>query len=291
MNFQLNVVSLGAGVQSTVMLLRALRGDFGIYPDAALFADTGWEPAGVYAHLDWIEQEAERLRPGFPIYRVSRGTLRQDTLDAIAGTKKRAGQMPLYVINKSGDGTDRGGVIWRQCTKEYKLDPLWVKIRELLGVGPGQRVPKGISAQSWIGISTDEIQRMKTAQDPKLKWNYRWYPLIEHTRMSREGCLGWFSEFYPGRTLGKSSCIGCPFHSNETWRVMAQKEPVNFADAVDFDNRLRAEGARLPGVTGEAYLHRQMIPLDQIDIRTAESMGQKTLFPDFIDECDGMCGV
>ena len=39
-------LSLGAGVQSTVLALMAERGDHGLSkPDVAIFADTGWEPA------------------------------------------------------------------------------------------------------------------------------------------------------------------------------------------------------------------------------------------------------
>ena len=45
------VISLGAGVQSTVMALMAEAGDIGPRPDCAVFADTGWEPKEVYEHL------------------------------------------------------------------------------------------------------------------------------------------------------------------------------------------------------------------------------------------------
>ena len=48
-------LSLGAGVQSSTALLLAARGDIAPF-DAAIFADTGWEPAAVYAHLDRLEE-------------------------------------------------------------------------------------------------------------------------------------------------------------------------------------------------------------------------------------------
>ena len=38
------ILSLGAGVQSSTMALMADQGAFGDKPDAAIFADTGWEP-------------------------------------------------------------------------------------------------------------------------------------------------------------------------------------------------------------------------------------------------------
>ena len=46
-NAALRVISLGAGVQSSVMALLAARGEIGPMPDAAIFADTQWEPAAV----------------------------------------------------------------------------------------------------------------------------------------------------------------------------------------------------------------------------------------------------
>ena len=52
-------LSLGAGVQSTVLALMAERGEYGLpKPDVAVFADTGWEPPSVYEHLDWLSGSA-----------------------------------------------------------------------------------------------------------------------------------------------------------------------------------------------------------------------------------------
>jgi hypothetical protein len=51
------ILSLGAGVQSTTLALMTARGDLSPgfpQPTAAVFADTGWEPASVYRHLRWL---------------------------------------------------------------------------------------------------------------------------------------------------------------------------------------------------------------------------------------------
>ena len=59
-------LSLGAGVQSTVLALLADRGEYGLpKPDVAVFADTGWEPPHIYEHLDWLQSAVIiRGRPG-----------------------------------------------------------------------------------------------------------------------------------------------------------------------------------------------------------------------------------
>ena len=51
---KLRILSLGAGVQSSTMALMADAGEFGIKPDAAVFADTGWEPEPVIKHLEYF---------------------------------------------------------------------------------------------------------------------------------------------------------------------------------------------------------------------------------------------
>src|SRR4051794_37218529 len=80
---RLRILSLGAGVQSTTVLLLALCGEFPHRLDCAIFADTGWEPKGVYEHLQWLEGKAKE--GGIPVHRVSAGNLKQDLLDAVAG--------------------------------------------------------------------------------------------------------------------------------------------------------------------------------------------------------------
>jgi len=256
----LQVISLGAGVQSSVMALMAARGELTPMPSASVFADTQWEPAGVYAHLDWLGQQLP-----FPTYRVTQGNLRADAL-----SDERSASMPFHVLNP--DGTK--GFARRQCTSEYKLRPLRRKMRELAGLAKGQR-SKGIAVISWIGISTDEAIRMKPSFD---KWCENRWPLIEQ-RMSRGDCMAWFARNYPGRTLAKSSCIGCPYHSNEHWRALKQTDEWN--DAVEFD-RLSRRNERM---RGKLFLHSPLVPLDQADL---EHEGQADLFG---DECEGMCGV
>jgi hypothetical protein len=46
MTIRLRVISLGAGVRSTTMALMAAHGEITPMPDAAIFADTQWEPKG-----------------------------------------------------------------------------------------------------------------------------------------------------------------------------------------------------------------------------------------------------
>ncbi len=130
----LTVISLGGGVQSSVMALMASQGAFDAIPDCAIFADTHWEPPGLYTHLDWL---AERL--GFPVYVVDNGrSLREDvkTLTNHSGNHSFV-DLPLYLKGRNGHGD---GIGRRQCTEHYKIRRAprssWVE-RSGCGIRPG----------------------------------------------------------------------------------------------------------------------------------------------------------
>ena len=267
----LRVISLGAGVQSTVMALMAAHGEIGPMPDCSIFADTGWEPQGVYDHLDWLEKQLP-----FPTYRVSVGNIRDDHIAGLNTTGQRVASIPMFTAN--------GGMGRRQCTAEYKVAPIRKRQRELLGVQPQRRVPKGTEVEQWLGISTDEAGRIKPSRD---KWQINHWPLID-ADMSRQDCIKWFDAKYPGRQLSKSACIGCPFHNNNNWRDLRDNDPVSWQDAVEFDKAIRHNGSKLVGMKEQQFLHRACVPLDEVDLSTAEDRGQLNFF---INECEGMCGL
>ncbi|MFC4768718.1 hypothetical protein [Effusibacillus consociatus] len=265
----MNVISLGAGVQSTTLLLMACKGELDFKPDFAVFSDTGWEPESVYNHLRWLVAESEKH--GIPVYRTMKGNIREDILLSVEGKRARFVSIPIYVRNQDGEI----GMSRRQCTKEYKIEPIHKEIRERLGYYPRQRIKEKVNLH--MGISLDEVQRMKPSRVP---WIIHRYPLIDQ-RMTRSDCLAWMRKNgYPEPP--KSSCIGCPFHSDRQWLDMKRRDPEAWSDAVKIDNAIR----KLPRFKGEAYLHRSGKPLDEVDLQ--EDQLELDLF---VNECEGMCGV
>ena len=190
----LTVISLGGGVQSSVMALMANEGAFDRLPDCAIFADTRWEPPSIYEHLTWLKD-----RLSFPLYVVDNGrSLREDVkaLTNHSGSRNYV-DIPVYLKGRDGEGD---GIGRRQCTDNYKIRPIRRRIREMLGLRPRQRVPAGTTVELWLGISTDEAIRVRTSRD---RWMTNRYPLIE-AGMSRSDCLNWWKERYdrPPGTLG-----------------------------------------------------------------------------------------
>ena len=242
--------------------------------DAAIFADTQWEPRKVYDWLDWLDAEIQRSPFPFPIYRVTKGSLRENILASRTAAGGRFASVPWHTLMPNGDRT----MVRRMCTAEYKVGPLLKKQRELCGLKPRQRA-KGILCETLIGISTDEALRMKPSPEA---WKVHRWPLIE-LRMNRQDCLNWMERNgYPRPP--KSSCIGCPFHSDHEWRAI-RDDPESWWDAVQLDAIIR-EPVR--GMRGKQFMHRSCKPLAEVDLSTAEERGQVDMFN---NECEGMCGV
>jgi 3'-phosphoadenosine 5'-phosphosulfate sulfotransferase (PAPS reductase)/FAD synthetase len=71
----IKIISFGAGVQSTCLVLRCLAGELP-KPDAVIFADTGWEPQTVYTTIDETRPLLEAA--GIPLLIARKGNIRED---------------------------------------------------------------------------------------------------------------------------------------------------------------------------------------------------------------------
>lgn len=275
------VLNLGAGVQSTCVALMAKHGEITPMPDFAVFADTQAEPKEVYDWLDWLEKELP-----FPVYRVTKGDLTADSLEVgeiSRGDNKGKSHVkriiPAFGLLPNGEKT---AAIGRSCTADYKVQQIIKCIKEKCNIKRGQ---KDITVTQWIGISWDEMQRMK---DPSHQFTQHRWPLIEK-QMTRAHCKAWMQDHgYPEPP--RSACYYCPFHSDEEWRRLRDEDPEHFQKAVDFDKKLRAvHREHNPTMRMEVYLHNSCKPLDEIDFDSDEQKGQQVW--DFKAECEGMCGV
>ena len=278
-----HIINLGAGVQSSTMALMAAKGEITPMPDCAIFADTQAEPDSVYEWLEWLEKELP-----FPVYRVTKGSLTEKSLTpAIATAKaknyKEGEKYMKRIIPVFGEMPDGEVVaaLGRSCTADYKIRPIEKKIEEIANLKRGE---KELKVTQWIGISYDEIQRMKESRKP---WTQLRYPLID-LEMHRHHCKQWMKKNgYPEPP--RSACYYCPFHSNKEWRRLRNEEPLFFKKAILFDQQIRELSKLDRAMKMEAYLHRSCKPLGEIDFDNDEDKGQETW--DFMSECEGMCGT
>ena len=273
-----NVLSLGAGVQSSCIALMAAQGEISPMPDFAVFADTQDEPAEVMEYLEWLEKNLP-----YPVIRVTNGSLSEYSITPHFRKKDNSSYLkktiPFFGKKECGE---TGFAIGRACTADFKIKPIRKVLKEKCGI---IRAQKDCTITQWIGISWDEMQRMKVSP---VKWMQNRWPLIER-KMSRHHCKEWMRD-NGYEEPPRSACYYCPFHDDDEWRRIRNNDPKSFQMAVDFDILLREKYKEHDkGYKMEAFLHRSCKPLGEVDFDSPEDKGQETF--DFASECDGMCGI
>ena len=276
-----HILNLGAGVQSTALFLLAREPDAKLRFDIAIFADTEEEPAAVYNHLEYLRSL------GSPeIWVRSTGKLGDDLIHGRNSTGQRFVSIPAFT--KSAEG--KVGMVRRQCTAEYKIEVVNRAIRrELLGLKPRQRVPKDVTVFQYFGISTDEAARAERAKKrfATVRHTVPVYPLIE-MGWSRKDCIKYLRDRLP-HAVPKSSCVFCPYRTNQSWKHLKQTDPAGWARAVEIDAALRDKNSvATRGFRQELFVHRSCVPLPVIDFN---ALAPHRLDPMSTGECQGMCGL
>ena len=269
----LRILSLGAGVQSSTL---ALMIEKNLVPmvDCAIFADTGAEPKEVYVWLEWLKKQVS-----YPVYIVQWRNLKEDLI-AVANGQRNIVPIPFFTIDESG----KKGIMRRQCTADYKIKPVTKKIRELLGLKTGQKRKTNTKVELLMGISKDEIMRMKQNQ---IKYIKNVYPLVD-MGWRRTHCIEWFKKNF-NKTPPRSACTFCPFHDSKEW-LNVKKNTEEWNDVVKLEALFIKNQDIIKTKTGmksKMFLHNSCLPIDNVDF-TEKPDDQFNLFN---NECEGMCGI
>jgi len=279
----IQIQSSGLGVQSMALSLMSFKG---ILPplDHIIFSDTGWENDITHDCCEFMKHESKKY--GVEFHVVNNGSIYKDAVRNQSDGEGRWASMPYHTLDRNAPANKQKGMVRRQCTSEYKITAIdrFIK-REILGIAPRKWAPRTPVVNKWFGISMDEAQRMRA---PANKWEAYSYPLIYDVNdgfgINREGCSEWLTENYPDLQIARSSCIGCPFHSDEEWRWVRDTFPAKFEEACQFDELIRHR----EGMRSESFLHTKRIPLREVDLDKKTDGRQPDLFG---NECTGMCGV
>ena len=267
-NARLKVLSLGVGVQSTALYLMSSMGYKVPRADVAIFSDPGAESLDTYKTLKWL-QKWKKQNNGIPIVVNNEKNLYKDIIEQV-NTDKKIPSMPLHL--------DSGVLALRQCTGRYKIEPVMKSTRALHNLKPRQRM---LPTEMWLGISLDEIERMKESTAYNVKY---FYPLIYHS-MTRKDCIDFFkNNDFP--VPAKSGCVFCPYTSNKTWSKLKKNNPEDFKIAVKADKALRNIPDKIKGWEGrKMYIHKSCVPLEDIDFGDT----QLEMFEGY--DCEGYCGL
>jgi len=252
MSDQIQVWSCGGGVQSAAIGALIVQ-DRLPKPDFAVIVDTERERESTWQYFDTVLHPA-LLAVGVDIVRVRKSDYA--TVDLWGGADGDTCLIPAF--------TDGAGKLPGYCSNEWKSRVVsrWLRAQ---GVVPTK-------AKTWIGISVDEMRRVRSGQGNR-------YPLIFDVTMRREGCLALV------RSMGwpqppRSSCWMCPNAVNDEWRRLRDEWPDDWQRAIDLEREIRSRDPRIT-------LHRSGLPLDQSPIDKPES-DQLDMFDNM---CAGMCWV
>jgi len=266
----LTVLHHGGGVQTGTMI-EMIRDGLLSKPDVVVTADTGDEPAYIYEQLAHDKSLMDEI--GVPFVTVRNGNLHND----IYGSGRFAA-MPLFTQqNRAVEGfgmtaeIKKGGKLKRQCTSNYKIVPIEREIRIMLlemrhakqSKNGAIRINKNALVVSWIGYTTDEIERVNRMH--QAKWQRFEYPLIE-MRMTKQDCINWLEENRKPARLS-SACKKCPLLGNRERRQIRDNDPSGWEQTLQFDDDLRNSNLRIAATAkGKLFLSDKFIPLRDLNI-------------------------
>lgn len=276
----LTILHNGGGVQTGTMVEMIADGILP-KPDAVISADTGNEPS--YIYQQWQRDKEILASIHVPFLMVNNGNILDDLYSG-----KRFAAMPLFTrqyTDIEGFGLSgqsyRDGKMKRQCTSEYKIVPIEREIRTMLlemGLAKESKngriyINRGVIVESWIGYTTDEIERVNRMK--QAKWQHFRFPLIE-LKMTKADCVQWLKDNDKPPRLS-SACAICPLIGNAQRRQIRDNDPIGWKRAIKFDNDLRNGDLRIAVTAkGDLYLSDKFIPLSQLNIDEEEN--RPTLF-------------
>lgn len=213
-------------MQSSAIAALIVRGD--LRPDLGVIVDTERELSTTWEYHDSVIVPA-LASVGFPLHRVCKSKYATVDLyrneDLLIPAFTETGKLPTFCSNEWKQRTMR-----RWAAREHNVR----------------------AADVWLGISTDELRRVK---QPLGKWQNR-YPLIER-RMSRSDCIT-LVESMGWPTPPRSSCWMCSNHSKKEWADQKARGGEDWDRAVKLEAYLRTKD-------DEIYLAASGKKLEEID--------------------------
>ena len=242
------VWSCGGGTQSGAIAAMIASGRLPM-PDLCFMTDTGREKSGTWPFVDGF------IRPQLRRVGLDLNVIKAESFGSIS-LFSASGDVLLPGFT-SQNGT--GGKLSGYCSGRWKVD-IGERYLRSLGI---------VTATNWIGISLDEMRRVRKQHR---KWLSLAYPLIFIARMTRANCVdlirseGWTEE------IPHSACKMCPNMQDDEWLDMKVNWPSDFDEAVQMEREIQL-------VDPHFWMHPLCRPLDTIDFAVVPT-AQGSMFAD-----------
>lgn len=237
------VWSCGGGTQSGAIAVLIGSGKLP-RPDICFLTDTGREKSSTWPFVNgFIRPQLEKASIELHVIKSSEfggGKL-------FGGEDNNTPLMPGYT-NITGEI----GKLSPFCSGKWKQD---IAERWLRSIGV-------VTCRNWIGISVDEIRRVRKQHRD---WLELWYPLIFAAPMRRHECVslirstGWMGH------IPHSACYMCPNMGESEWIDLKMNWPEDFAAACAVEAEVRA-------VDPHFFCHRSCVPLAEVDFFAQTTM-------------------
>jgi len=244
------VWSYGGGTQSAAIAVMILKGELP-KPDIVCMADTSREVSETWDYLrNVVQPSLDKI--GLEVNVIPHSYSYWDYIKSDGYIL-----MPMFTRKNTSIGK-----FPTYCSYEWKKHPVRRWLRE-------QGVEK---CDLWLGISTDEMERMKISD---VNWQNYVYPLIEIKPTSRHQCIS-IVENYGWSTPPKSRCWMCPNMSPYSFKQLRDKYPDDFNKAVELEKEIQL-------LDPLVFIHPLAIPLE-------DAVKQSDMQSDMFDGCDsGFC--
>lgn len=242
------VWSCGGGTQSAAIAALIVSGVLPI-PDLAVIVDTERERSATWQYYNQTLKHA-LAGVGCDLVRVTKSEYA--TVDVWGGEEGLTFLPGGYV---------GGGRAPQFCSNEWKTRVVqrWMR---------AQGVDR---AELWLGISTDEMRRVRVS---RIGWIEHRFPLIEQ-RMNRSDCVA--AVIRSGWPMPpRSACWMCPNTGDREWLELKQDWPEDWARAVAFEQEMRRQQPQMT-------LHPSGKALQYVDLGEYQMV--------IGSECAGMCWI
>jgi hypothetical protein len=250
------VLSYGGGTQTIAMAVLIRQGRLP-KPDIICIADTGREASETWEYKEkYVDPMLAEI--GLSIHVIPHSTAAVDLYE-------NNGKVLIPAFSENG-------MLQTFCSGRWKRDVVKHYLRNELHIK---------ECTTWIGISLDEIGRLKPSG---LKWQEFAWPLVFDIPMRRSQCKQLVID-YGLPPPPRSSCWMCPHRKDEEWIRLRDYSPDDFAKACQLDEEIRVRDKR-----GGLFLHDSHVPLAQVVFEDKQDQS----LPLFggIDGCDsGFCWV
>lgn len=214
-------------------------------PDIVYMIDTGREKSATWPFVEGF------IRPLLLLAGAELTIVKKEIFSTVDLFSHQGIPLMPGFTNQSGET----GKLEPFCSGEWKRD---VGSRYLRSLGVK-------SATVWLGISVDEMRRVRT---PRTKWLQLAYPLIFTVPMRRSQCIDLIRATGWTGNIPHSACFMCPNQADSEWIDMKLNWPADFEAACAVETKIRLTDPHF-------FLHPSCVPLSEVDF-----FAQHTMFSD-----------